>query len=172
MTRLFLHLALSTVLLAQAPQPAPEKELASIDGLMRALYATLSGPKGQPRDVSRYKAFFVPGARITARRLRKDGRPGLVVMDLDDFASKSLGWMEAHGFYERELGRKVEQWGGVAQVWSSYSSGSTPDLPASLGRGINALSLVNDGQRWWIAGVSVGEESEGNPLPALPTLTR
>ena len=63
------------------------------------------------------------------------------------------------------MSRKVEQWGHIAQVWSTYESFEKADDKAPFERGINTIQLVNDGKRWWVTGLSWDSEGAAQPLP-------
>lgn len=154
---------LAPLLLAQPPA---QVDLSTVDGLVKALYTTISGPKGQKRDPDLQRSLFLPGARLTATRKLPDGRVKLVNMSIDDYIQRSFPVMEARGFFERETARKVEQWGRVAQVWSTYESFETADAKEAFDRGINTITLVHDGQRWWVAGLAWDDEEPGKPLPS------
>jgi hypothetical protein len=164
----------STLLLAQAPVPAPplptaadKVDLSTLDGMVKALYSTISGPKGLKRDAELQRSLFVKGARLAATRTRKDGTVAVVNMDIEEYIAHSFPVMETRGFFERELHRKVEQWGRVAHVWSAYESFEKAGDPKPFERGINTFQMVNDGKRWWITGIAWDEEEAARPLPAF-----
>jgi hypothetical protein len=69
------------------------------------------------------------------------------------------------GFYEDELKRKVNQFGNVATVESSYQFKLEPNGPVQQ-RGVNYFTLVNSEGRWWILNLSWQDEDEKNKLPA------
>lgn len=164
MIRPFLPAVLLPLAFVRAPEPM---DLTTVDGLMKALYSTISGPKGQKRDVDLQRKLFVPGARLVATRKRPDGSVALVSMSVDDYMARAFPYMEAKGFFEREAGRRVEQWGRVAQVWSVYESYDRAEDTKPFERGINTVSLVFDGQRWWVAGLAWDAEEPGKALPAF-----
>ncbi|MES2898162.1 MAG: hypothetical protein V4723_00470 [Pseudomonadota bacterium] len=53
------------------------------------------------------------------------------------------------GFYERETYQRVQRFGHIAHVWSSYEVREQPAGPVQ-NRGINSFQLLNDGQRWCV----------------------
>ena len=164
MIRPFIPAVLLPLMSAQAAEPV---DMSSLDGLVKALYSTISGPKGQMRDPELQRKLFVPGARLVATRKRPDGSVAMVNMSLEDYMARAFPQMEARGFFEREIGRRVEQWGRVAQVWSAYESFESLQDPRPFDRGINTISLVNDGARWWVAGIAWDDEEAGKPLPSF-----
>ena len=52
---------------APAARPA---DVASLDAILDALYASISGPKGAPRDFDRMRSLLGPNARFIAHRPR------------------------------------------------------------------------------------------------------
>jgi len=73
--------------------------------------------------------------------------------------------IEGKGFYETEIARRVEQFGQIAHVWSTYESRHDLGDPEPFMRGINSIQLFNDGKRWWIVSIYWQHESAGYPLP-------
>src|SRR3954467_15062757 len=82
-------------------------DLAAIDRAIRGVYEVISGPPGQKRDFDRMRSLFAPNAL-----LRAIGPKGVRGGTLDDYIAKSGPILEKEGFTERELGRRVEVWGG------------------------------------------------------------
>ena len=70
-----------------------------------------------------------------------------------------------HGFFEEELHRTTEEFGHMAQVFSTYQAfHGKSDLEPFM-RGINSLQLLNDGHRWWVVNIYWAQETPGNPIP-------
>ena len=68
------------------------------------------------------------------------------------------------GFFESELARRVEMYGSIAHVFSTYESRhAAGDKP--FARGINSFQLLNDGKRWWVVTIYWQAETPENPLP-------
>lgn len=148
---------------ATAPQSASASiapaDAAAIDAVIDGVYAIISGPPGQKRDFDAMRAMFAPGATlkvISPRGVRGGG--------LEDYIRQSGPILEKEGFTETELGRRVELYGNLAHVWSSYAgrtaSGSFNE------RGINSFQLVRVDGRWLVASILWQEETPQYPLPA------
>ena len=73
--------------------------------------------------------------------------------------------MEKEGFFESELARRVETYGHIAHVFSTYESRHSPKDPKPFMRGINSFQLLNDGKRWWVVTIYWEGETPENPLP-------
>jgi hypothetical protein len=166
-----------TALAASPPAPAPTqpvmtrvpvaaaKDVQSIDAIVGALYDVISGPVGKARDWKRMRSLFVPGGRLMAVLPRRDGPGmGLYVLSVNDYVATSGPLLEKTGFHERELARRTERFGHIAQVFSTYEGRMDTD-PAKPMRGINSIELMNDGTRWWIVSVYWEDERADNPLP-------
>ena len=143
---------------AVAAQPSAA-DLAAIDAAIRGVYEVISGPPGQKRDFDRMRSLFAPGATLKAV-----GPKGLHGGSLEDYIARDKDILEREGFTERELGRRLEVWGGLATAWSSYdgrtASGSFHE------RGINSFQLVKIDGKWLVASILWQEETPDNPLPA------
>jgi hypothetical protein len=167
----FLALTLAAPLAAQAPtstpSPAPRTEdVSTIEGIIAALYASISGPKDVERDWDRLRTLFVPDARMMPTGRRQNGERVRLVWDIEEYIKAAGPGLKQNGFYEREISSRVDRFGQVAHVFSTYESRFTPEDPKPFQRGINSIQLWNDGSRWWILSVFWQGESEAAPIPA------
>jgi hypothetical protein len=150
---------------------------ASVDGIIAALYDVISGPAGQKRDWERMRSLFAPGARLIPTSpvrpagtapdapLKGDEPFETRVLDVDGYVERAGPYLEEHGFFERESARRVETYGHIAHVWSTYESRHKADEPKPFARGINSIQLMNDGKRWWVVSVFWEAETPLTPLP-------
>jgi hypothetical protein len=154
----------SVPLVAAAPSSA---DRAGIDATMHAVYDVISGPAGQKRDFDRMRSLFAPGALL--RVITPKGVRGGT---LDDYIANSGPILEKEGFTEKELARRIEVYGNLASVWSSYdgrtANGSFHE------RGINSFQLVKVDGKWLVASILWQEEGKQFPLPTdmLPKTTK
>jgi hypothetical protein len=160
-------------LMAQGPPPAkkpietptlpplsssPIKELVRADldpaetgtpeALTAALYAFISGPKDQKRDIEKIRALFHLQARIMVAARHPEKGAFIRSLELEAFLAFAIPQWEK-GFFERSTAVGVQKQDGIAQVWSPYEIRLAADGPA-LYTGINALQCAWDGKRWWI----------------------
>ncbi len=145
----------------------------SIDGIVVALYASVSFPSGGAPDWARFRSLFEPAAiliridpRLTALPASEREAPAMVANPVETFIERTQAMIDAGHlpwFEEHELVRRTEVYGDIAQVFSSYER-SAGDRP--MVRGVNSLQLVKDGLRWWIAVVAWTDETADNPLPS------
>ena len=172
---LLLCLALPSLVIAQTPRMSTDQpvqmsvpaaapvDVESIDAIVDALYDVISGPPGQARDWARFRSLFVPTARVIPTGPRADGQFGLRLMAPNDYIATSGPLLLEKGFHERELARRVEQFGHIAQVFSTYEGRIEKDNHTL--RGINSIQLMNDGKRWWVVSLMWEAESEKVKLP-------
>jgi murein DD-endopeptidase MepM/ murein hydrolase activator NlpD len=149
---------------ALIPEARPE-DVASIETILIALYDTISGPAGKKRDWARFRSLFAPGARLIPTSTRPTGGFEARSDDVEGYVTASSAYLEKNGFFEREIARRVETFGHIAQAFSTYESRHKAEDPKPFARGINSIQLMNDGKRWWIVTVFWEEETRETPLP-------
>lgn len=156
--------------LQKAPQARPE-DVKTQDGLLAALYDSISGPAGKPRDWQRFRSLFYPGAQLASvQRTKPGGPPGVAPITPDDYAAWGEEFFKTRGFFEKETHRQVAGYGDLVNVLSAFETRETPES-APVARGINNVQLIFDGQRWWVLHIAwTDEKSAGTPVPA--TFTR
>ncbi len=154
---------------ATTPTPATPaadpKDVASIESILAALYDVISGPAGQPRNWERMRSLFAPGARLIPTVRRPDGTTVALVHDVDGYAERASKAFAEQGFYERGVANRVEQFGRIAHVFSTYEARHDPKDAKPFLRGVNSIQLVNDGKRWWVVNVFWQAEDAETPLP-------
>jgi hypothetical protein len=153
------------------PSSSPVKELVRADlsdaetgtpeALTAALYAFVSGPKEQKRDIEKIRALFHIQARIMVAAKHPERGAFLRPMELEPFLAFAIPQWDK-GFFEKSTGVSVQKQDGVAQVWSPYEIRLAADGPV-LYTGINALQCGWDGKRWWITHL----EFQSAPTAAL-----
>ena len=142
---------------------APE-DVASIDAIIEASYDVISGAAGAQRDWDRERSLFHPESRHIPTRYDETGAYVADVTTVDGFIERAAPYFEQAGFYEYEIARRVERFGNIAHVFSTYAWKNALDGPVG-GRGINSFQLMYDGTRWWIMSVFWQQESEAHPIP-------
>jgi hypothetical protein len=145
---------------ARVPAAKPE-DVKSLDSILIAIYDVISGPAGD-RDWNRFRSLFVPEARLTSAT-RKNGGP-VRLFDVDGYARGAGAYFKTHAFYESAIANRVQKFGNIAQVFSSYESRNAPN-EKPFARGVNSIQLFNDGSRWWVLSILWDEETPANPLP-------
>lgn len=148
-----------------APPAAKPADVGSIDAIMSATYAVISGPAGQQRDWDRFRSLFLPGARLVPSGPKKDGGFFARVVTPDDYASFADAYFQKESFFERESARHTDRFGNIVQIFSTYESRHDAKDAKPFAVGINSFQLFYDGTRWWIVTIYWQEETPDIPLP-------
>ena len=139
-------------------------DTASPEAIIAALYDVISGPAGQARDWDRFRGLFAPGARLMPAAPRQDGSVP-VALSPDDYIKRANDAL-LKGFFEREVSKKVDGFGTILHVFSTYDSRRAATDEKPFARGINSIQLMQHGGRWWIVTVLWDQERPDNPIPA------
>ena len=153
--------AAQTVVEPVASQVAIEAlpaDVASVDAIMAAVYDAISGPAG-PRDWDRFRSLFHPEARLIPLR-----KKGPTVMSVENYIGSASTFFAKSPFFESELSRKTETYGGVVHAFSTYDSRKSPD-EEPFARGINSFQLVYSDDRWWVMTILWQSETPDLPIP-------
>lgn len=145
--------------------PANPKDVESADALVVAIYNVISGPAGEKKNWDRMRTLFLPEGKLMATGKKPDGMMGKRIMTVEDYIATSGPILEKEGFFEREIGRRMEQFGSVVHVFSTYDSKRKLTDEKPFMRGINSIQLWNDGKRWWIVSIFWQAETPDNPIP-------
>lgn len=162
-----LALAALTVGCVSSPaiaQDAAPEDVASIDAIITASYDVISGSADEERDWDRERSLFHPDSRHMPTYRAESGEYVADVSDVEGFIERVDPYFREQSFYEYEIARKVERFGNIAHVFSTYEWSHEKGGPTA-GRGINSFQLLFDGTRWWIMSVFWQQESEEYPIP-------
>lgn len=144
--------------MAQAPDTAcalPKEP----KGVPAAIDAAITGPADKDRACM--KALMMPEARLIVVSIGKDGTPTDTILTLDDWISH----VKARGhdlLEEKQLKFKIERYGNIAHLWSTYALKSDGKQVA---RGINSIQAVKEADGWRVMGIMWQAESAAAPLP-------
>lgn len=142
----------------------------TIDGVMTELYAAVTRAPGQPFAWNRLRAVMLPGAIMLPQPRQRQGRSEIMNVDqfiawIDSGWKPIIGTPTDQGFYERQINLVVDQYGDIAQAFTTYEKG--PYEPRRIqARGINTVQLVRRDGRWFILSITWDEEGTAGPLPA------
>ena len=154
-------------------------DVESIEAIIAAAYDSISGSAGKKRDWDRMRSLFISGARLiptavdagrndvdlATGRVRPTGGLAPQLLDVDAYIARVEPFFATTGFYEKEVARRIEQFGQIAHVWSTYESRHDPNDAEPFMRGINSIQLFNDGSRWWILSIYWQHESRQHQVP-------
>ncbi|AUP77721.1 hypothetical protein [Flavivirga eckloniae] len=168
MKKIICILALLAVALpSQSQEKAKDysKKVKTLDGTIKTLYSVISGEKGAERDWALFKFLFQPNAKLIPTGKDKEGKLKVRFMSPDDYVKSSGKWLVQNGFFEKEVHRKVNTFGNIAQIFSTYEAYYSKSDKKPFMRGINSIQLFNDGNRWWIINIYWAPETKENPIP-------
>jgi hypothetical protein len=144
----------------------------TVDHLVASLYDVVSVPAGQ-RDWDRFRALFVPDGRLgwivpeSAATKDKPARKGDVfLLTPDMFMQQNDSYFKTNAFFERSIGKRVEEFGNLVEVWSTKESRDAKDDAQPSSRGIDSFQIVHAHGRFWIASLIFDDERPGVTLPA------
>ena len=146
-----------------------EKDVASIDMIINAVYDVISGPAGL-RNWDRLRFLLHPAARMmrglpAVALAAALPTPGLAVFTSEQFIEYARERVKTEDFYEYETGREVFQFSRLAHVVSAYASTHAIDQAPFAG-GINSIQLWHEGGRWWVLGILWDWADGENHIPA------
>ena len=164
----FIVLFFSFNSMAQTPEvkAANAADVAWLDAIMKSVYDVISGDAGQKRDWDRFRSLFYKDARlIPSGKNPTTGVIGSRSLLVEDYVTRASANMEKEGFYEREKARRVEIYGNIAHVFSTYESFHSLSDKKPFQRGINSFQLFNDGTRWYVITIFWQGETTETPIP-------
>lgn len=141
---------------AGRPGDPSDPDTLSVDALIDALYATISGDAGEPRDWNRFRKLFAPSATL-APLAGSGGNYDRRVLGVEDYIQEAGPAFRRRGFFERETERKTERFGALVHVWSSYEARTTQD-GEPFTRGVNSIQIGFDGGRHLIHSIAWASE--------------
>jgi len=147
-------------------QEARPYDVTSLDGVIKALYASISGEKGVPRQWDMFSDLFAPDAKLIPSVKNQEGKVGYRYWTPDEYKEQAGSFLVENGFHEVEVFRVTEEYGPIVHIFSTYESRRSINDSEPFARGINSIQLLNDGERWWILNIFWSAETKENPLPA------
>ena len=160
---LFIILLLSSVTDMCGQQKDYQNDVKSVDAVIGAVYAVISGEPGQARDWNRFRNLFKPETRLIPTRKNESGELIIRAMTPEEYIELFSSRVST-GFFEKELHRVSESYGTVTHAFSTYETKEKKDGRVT-NRGINSIQLFYDGQRYYIITIFWCAESMGFPLP-------
>jgi len=151
---------------AQSPGAAACPSTATLNDLIKAIDAAVSGPGNKDRTC--FRALFLPDARLIPIRIAPDGAATPRILTVDDWVNL-VAKRGSAVFYERQVKVGIETWDHMAHLWSTYETRTTPDGKPPEGnlmdRGINSIQAVFDGTQWHIIQIVWQAQTTANPVP-------
>ena len=141
-------------------------DVSSLDAIMKAVYDAISGDAGAKRDWDRFRSLFHKDARLIPTGKNPNTKiVGANALTPEEYIKQAEPFFAKEGFYEREVARKVETYGNIAHVFSTYESLHSLSDKKPFMRGINSFQLLNDGKRWYVVTIFWQGETPDNQIP-------
>jgi hypothetical protein len=147
--------------------PADPADVGSIEAVVAAYYASVSGPPGAPRAWDRFRSLFLPGARLVRAGTGAEAAgTAPITLTPEQFVEANRRYFERGGYFEKEVHRRVDAFGHIAHVFSTYEARRAAGDEKPYSRGINSFQLVSSGGRWWIVTIMWDHErAHGATIP-------
>ena len=145
-------------ILGQTTDEKYSEDVKSVDAIIKAYYDVNSGSSSDPWEFERDTYTHSKNAHIIF--LDEKGKAKLVTLESLQIDSRLS---DRKDFYEKELKRKVSQFGNIVQVWSAYEVRYEPETTTNI-RGLVSIQLHYEQGRWWIDGWTDQSESDKNAL--------
>jgi hypothetical protein len=145
-------------ILGQTTDEKYSEDVKSVDAIIKAYYDVNSGSSSDPWEFERDTYTHSKNAQIIF--LDENGKADLVKLEV---LQNHFRMSERKDFYEKELKRKVSQFGNIVQVWSAYEMRDEPETSTNK-RALVSIQLHYEQGRWWIDGWTNQNETDKNSL--------
>ncbi|MDX1315172.1 MAG: hypothetical protein R3356_06695 [Eudoraea sp.] len=139
-----------------------ESPVDSPEGIVKEVFAQVSTKPGEKIDLEAFGNLFLPNARFTVLYQDDSFPERHETVSLEEFKELLTDEYYQKGFTQYELGKRVDQYNGIAQVFQSYEG---KDADGYTERGIASYQLIYLEDRWWILSVLWTGDSNGVAIP-------
>ena len=154
------------------PSAKNTNDVDTVEHLVAALYDVISGPAGKPRDWERFRSLFLPDGRLGVIRADASAtvnqparKSDAFFLTPDMYVERDDPYFKSQGFFERSIANRIEEFGNLVHVWSTYESRHAADDPNPFTRGINSIQIIHAQGRYWVASIMWDDERPGLTLP-------
>ncbi|MDO6758960.1 hypothetical protein Q4566_02010 [Tamlana sp. 2_MG-2023] len=137
----------------------------TLDSTIKTYYKVVSAKKDTVRNWKQFKHLFKKDAKLIPSGKDKMGVYHVSYLSPDDYKKKSGDWFKANGFIQKEVHRKTEIFGNMAQVFSTFEAYHDLSDEEPFLRGINSFQLLYDEERWWIINIFWTHETYRHLIP-------
>lgn len=154
---------MATAAHAQAPAAATCPATTTLEELVKAIDAGVTGPADKDRTC--FRALFLPDARLVPLGKNAEGGFAPHILTVE-------GWVEAvkkrgkATLYEHQIKVATQVYGHLAHLWSTYETRVEVDGKVTSDvKGINSIQAVNDGKSWKIQEIVWEAETPAELIP-------
>ncbi len=149
-------------------QNADPSDVSTLDGLMKALYESISFVSGNQPDFTRFRTLFRPQALIVPPKPEKAS--SAEVIDVEIYIKNSvekivLSGMERKGNVFNEIARRTLSFGNIVHIFSTFESKTKREDATPIERGVYSIQIIRASHRWWIVSLMWEVERPDLPLP-------
>ncbi len=126
--------------------------------------STTPYPAPPARAIGRISGPYLRKAPVSLPSAWRTAVSTVSGMTPEEYGQRAGANFEKNPFYEAEVARRVEVFGAIAHVFSTYESRRAPG-EKPFARGINSFQLVKTAQGWKVFTILWDSEREGNPIP-------
>jgi hypothetical protein len=154
----------------QPPATIPE-EFKTPDGLIDALYKSVTFGPGKECDYEMMEKIFLPGATFIMPSGRGEKRK---IGHLEDFFADWKRFLSdpntqeplaKYGFNEKISNRRTDQFGEIAHSYVVFEVRFDPESRNPLGVGVDSIQMVRIDHRWWVSSINTQFARPNSPLP-------
>ncbi len=150
-----------------AEEAPPSADVATVEGVVEALYRGASFEPGGEPNWALLRSLMLPEA-VVAHPVRGGEEVELLTVHeyIDRFQHELEGSpLRATGLHETIARTEITRFGRIAHCHVVYEPRTGGSSAAPLGRGVDSITLVLTGGRWWIASIATELEQPGRPVP-------
>ena len=153
---------LSPELMGQEKLLSDTHAVTSIDGIVNEVLEIITVEKGEGIDLEKFRNLFVPNARFSMLVPNDSIPQPFETVSLDEFVEMLDDPYYEQGYLEYEMGKVVNEYNGIAQVFQSFYGKDSDNLEE---RGITSYQLVYFNDRWWIVNILWTTDVNGVEVP-------
>lgn len=157
---LFISLSISSF--AQQTTIPHTEAVKTIDGTLTRMLQLLSIEKGEKIDTKSLEKLFLENATFSVRATDANYPYPFETVSLKDFLASLKDSYYESGFEEKEIGKVVNEFNGIANVFQSFEGS---DSEGNTEKGMNSYQLVYLKNRWWIANMIWTFETDTVKIP-------
>jgi hypothetical protein len=135
-----------------------------IESVMQTFYEAISGYPGEDRDWDSLRSLFAPGASLVPSSVVCSNLPPSAI-GIEAYVQRLAGFLSQHDFFETGFVHRIEMYGNMACIISTYEARHTPNDSEPFKRGVNFIQMLNDGKRWWLTSMIWRDEDKENSIP-------
>lgn len=143
-----------------------DSDLSALKNITKSMYESISYVPGGHPDIEGLKSLFSKGGRVITPELPDSPSEIFSIEDYIHLFEKNLekSGSRDKGFYEYELNCKVDIFGNMAHILSTFETKWTPQDEKPRTRGVNSIQLLKKDDRWGICSITWDYERPDNPL--------